>query len=84
LRQDPWNPAGPMEACPSARSFERFGKRAEARYLAGPMETGKGRVSRYRKAWPKAFPLWKPTGHSLGLLWQTAFEARQNAERRRK
>jgi hypothetical protein len=84
LRQDPWNPDGPMEACPSARSFERFGKRAEGKCLDGPMETAKGRVSRYRKAWPKAFPLWKPTEHSLGLLWQTAFEARQNAERRRK
>ena len=84
LKQDPWNPDGPMEACPSARSFERFGERAEGRYLDGPAETGKGRVSRYRKAWPKAFPLWKPNDYSRGLLWQTAYEARQNAERSQK
>jgi hypothetical protein len=84
LKQDSWNPNGPMEPCPSARSFERFGERAEARYLDGPPETAKGRVSRYRKAWPNAFPLWKQNEYSRGLLWQTAFEARRNAERRKK
>jgi hypothetical protein len=63
--------------------------RAEEKYLdkraSTPTRnagTPKGRVSTYRKRWPKAFPLWSPTKESLGLLWQSAFDARQNAERR--
>ncbi len=69
---------------PSGLSYVRFAERAEAKCLDGPASTAKGRVSQYRKAWPRAFPHWHTNEFSRGLLWQTAFEARQNAERRRK
>lgn len=89
LRQDSYRPGSALEACPSARSYDRFLARAEEKYLdkraSTPTRnagTPKGRVSTYRKRWPKAFPLWSPTKESLGLLWQSAFDARQNAERR--
>jgi len=80
VRLNPWSSDGSLYAVPSGKSFDRFGDRAAAKYLKGPPETAKGRVSLYRKKWPKAFPLWKPNKQALGLLWDKAFEAREKAE----
>ena len=84
IKQDSWNPQSPMKACPSARSFDRFSERAEAKYLCGPEEDADDRVDMYRDVWPKSFPLWKPTEAALELLWLTTIEASQNAERSQK
>lgn len=83
FQQMPEHYGGGIRIRPCRRSYKNFAERAQLKYLDGGAATGKGRVSKYRKAWTKAFPLWKPTRESRGLLWQTAFEARATAERQR-
>ncbi|MGQ3297357.1 reverse transcriptase domain-containing protein [Reyranella sp.] len=76
FRRKPAHYGGGIRIHPSKRSYDHFSARARQKFLDGDPALGKGRVSKYRKAWPASFPLWQPTPESLGLLWQTAFEAR--------
>lgn len=76
FRQKPAHYGGGMHIQPSKRSYGRFSARAREKFRDGDLSSGKGRVSKYRKTWPASFPLWQPTPESLGLLWQTAFDAR--------
>jgi hypothetical protein len=59
---------------PSWLSYQRFPKRVARKYLEKPTG-GDGRVNRYRKAWPTAFPLWESNEDSRRRLWHTADDA---------